>query len=565
MLTTAFALFSRSAGATAGLETWQLSATLTASDLVADLIGPGVTVSNVTFAGHDRAAGRFIGGSGIIGIDSGVVLSSGNIANVIGPNRSDGISAVNLTPGDSDLDALSGQTTFDAAVLEFDFVPSDSSVYFNFVFASDEYNEYANTDFNDVFAFLVNGVNCAMIPGTTDPVTLNNVNKVDNASYYNNNDLTDGPAKFNTEMDGFTTVLTCAAPVTAEVTNHVKLAVADSLDDAFDSNVFLEGGTFSTTNPNTTAPSVSAGPDAFGAEGSPIGLEGDVTDPDGAETVTHSWSVALGPDVDPGATCTFADAAAIDTSITCTDDGTYTATLTASDGTTTVADDALVLVGNVAPTPALALRGATQVACLAGNTVDAALVAADEGTNDVVTNVIDWGDGTSTADPASGNPLTTTASHTYAPGTYSVSGTSTDDDGAVGTTGSTATTVSLLHQTTGVLQPINADGSSSFKLGQVLPVKTRVTDCSGKPVNGLALAIGLTRISSPSDGVGEVISASAADTGDTMRSMGDGRYLFNLSTKLSQLNAGEDLGPGRYELTITNPAIGTITAQFELR
>jgi hypothetical protein len=566
VLATAFALFSPSAGASVGLETWQLSAALTPSDLVADLIGSGVTASNVTFAGSNRAAGRFAGGADSIGIDRGVILSSGDIANVIGPNRSDGITAVNLTAGDADLNALTGQTTFDAAVLEFDFVPAGSSVYFNFVFASDEYNEFANTTFNDVFAFFVNGVNCAMVPGTTDPVTLNNVNKVDNASYYNNNDLTDGPSAYNTEMDGFTAVFTCAAPVTADVTNHDKLAVADSLDDSFDSNVFLEVGSFSTRNPNNAPPSVSAGPDASGAEGSAISLDGTVTDPDGADSVSHSWSVAAGPDVDPGATCALADTGAIDTSITCTDDGTYTVTMTASDGTSTVVDDALVLVGNVAPTATLSLRGASQVACLAGNNVSASFVAADAGDNDTLTNAIDWGDGTSSADPASGNPLTTTVEHTYAPGTYTVIGRSTDDDGATGSAGSTATTtVRLLHQTAGVLAPINADGSSSFRLGRVIPVKTRVTDCSGAPVGGLTLAIGLTRISSPGGAVNEVTSASSADTGATMRSLGDGRYLYNLSTKLSQLNAGEDLQPGRYELTITNAAIDTITVQLEIR
>ena len=95
-----------------------------------------------------------------IGFDSGVILSSGCVANVVGPNSIDDVTCENGTPGDADLDALAAFPTFDAAVLELDFVPTSDAVVFQYVFASDEYNEYVNTEFNDVFAFLINGANC---------------------------------------------------------------------------------------------------------------------------------------------------------------------------------------------------------------------------------------------------------------------------------------------------------------------------------------------------------------------------------------------------------------------
>ena len=104
-----------------------------------------MTVSNVTFTGATVAGGTFSGGlADGLGIDSGVMLSSGDIANGIGPNDQDGAGTCNKTPGDADLDAILRQkgATEDAAVLEFDFVPATSNVSFRYVFASEEYNEF---------------------------------------------------------------------------------------------------------------------------------------------------------------------------------------------------------------------------------------------------------------------------------------------------------------------------------------------------------------------------------------------------------------------------------------
>lgn len=239
------------ATATSGLVTEDLSGTLTATDLAMMLVGNGVPISNVTYTGVNRAAGRFSGGMGIIGFDSGIILSSGDIAYVIGPNQYDRISANNNAPGDADLSTLSGFATNDAAVLEFDFVPDSTTIYVRFVFASDEYNEYVNTSFNDTFAFFVNGINCATVNG--DPVSINTINNGfpfgtdprSNPHLYINNDLDDGGGNINTEMDGLTVVLTCVASVTPNASNHIKLAIADAVDRSWDSNVFIEAGSFS--------------------------------------------------------------------------------------------------------------------------------------------------------------------------------------------------------------------------------------------------------------------------------------------------------------------------------
>ena len=232
---------------------------LTANDLAQALVGPGVTISNVTYTGAPIAAGTFKGGTSIIGFDNGIILSNGAVSNVIGPNCSSGITWVNNTAGDADLTAIIGQVTNDAAVLQFNFNPSSPTIRFQYVFASDEYQEFV-FDFNDVFAFFVNGQNVALIPQTNTIVSINNVNNGStdfsklgiapvNPSFYLNNDFQfPTTAPFNTEMDGMTVVLTATANVRpGDPTNTIKLAIADAIDDVLDSNVFIKGGSLAST------------------------------------------------------------------------------------------------------------------------------------------------------------------------------------------------------------------------------------------------------------------------------------------------------------------------------
>lgn len=251
--------------ASAALSTNDLSGQ-TATDLVNILVGGGVSVSNVTYVGITSSAGSFNGGIGIIGFEDGIVLSTGNISSVVGPNISDGTTGTNFTPGDTDLDVLAGVSTFDATVLEFDFVPSSSALFFDYVFASEEYNEFANFSVNDTFAFFVNGTNVAVLPGTSIVVSINTVNggnplgtNAQNPAFYLNNDLSDGGGAIDTEMDGLTVVLSVQAMVNAGVTNHIKLAIADGGDSSLDSNVFIRAGSLAAfTLTNSPTPTLTA-------------------------------------------------------------------------------------------------------------------------------------------------------------------------------------------------------------------------------------------------------------------------------------------------------------------
>jgi|GEM_PF-1252240 len=245
--------------AVAQLSVNPLNNVLTPQQLVNRLLGSGVSAFNVTYTGSNNAAGSFCGGTGIIGFQNGIVLTSGSAINVIGPNNSPDASTDNGLPGDPALDALiPGYQTFDACVLEFDFIPQGNQVQFNYVFGSEEYNEFVNSPYNDVFGFFVNGVNFALLPGTATPVSINNVNNgyhdtsgmatgpCQNCSSYIDN--TGTPSARNTQLDGLTVVLPMIAPVVAGAVNHMKIAIADAGDHILDSAVFLQAGSLQSSS-----------------------------------------------------------------------------------------------------------------------------------------------------------------------------------------------------------------------------------------------------------------------------------------------------------------------------
>lgn len=242
---------------------------LSPAQLAQSLVGPGVEISNVRFTGGNGSTGKFnFADPTVLGFDQGIILASGNAADVVGPNVSDWYSTDFSLPGDPDLDALSGYTTFDAAVLEFDFVPSANQVVFQYVFASDEYPEYVNTVFNDVFAFFVNGTNYAQVRQVAGdptspfvPVAVNNINNSNPVQspppvamrpdlFRANYNTFPNPSAIDLELDGITRILTFQAPVVPGQLNHMKLAIADASDGIFDSAVFIQSGSLvSNENP----------------------------------------------------------------------------------------------------------------------------------------------------------------------------------------------------------------------------------------------------------------------------------------------------------------------------
>ena len=229
------------------------------------LIGQGVQVSNFQFTGDAQSRGFFDGSNSNIGLESGVILSTGRAADAVGPNSTvAGSLAEDGTdfsrPGDPELSGISGSIagTFDASVLEFDFIPSSDTVRFKYVFASNEYMFWVGTsNINDVFAFFLSGPglvgeqNVALIPGTTTPISMVNVNANTNSQYYTDNgDESGEEGAPSVNYNGFTTPLTAIAVLIPCETYTIRLAIADGGDGTYDSAVFLEAGSF-------TSPSVS--------------------------------------------------------------------------------------------------------------------------------------------------------------------------------------------------------------------------------------------------------------------------------------------------------------------
>mgnify|MGYP003444580040 CR=1 FL=1 len=232
-----------------------------ATAIVDTLVGTGVSVSNVTYTGNASSKGTFrcTGGCNL-GISRGVFLSTGNAGQTPTSPPSDFHSSDMSASGDAQLNLIvSPNLTQDAAVLEFDFTPAADSIGFKFVFASEEYNDYVNTAFNDVFAFYISGPgipgspkNLALIPGTSIPVSINNVNNgysagaatgpCNHCTYFVDNVPNGGTANF---FDGFTTVISAGIKVMPCQTYHMKFAIADVNDGVFDSGVFLEAKSFS--------------------------------------------------------------------------------------------------------------------------------------------------------------------------------------------------------------------------------------------------------------------------------------------------------------------------------
>lgn len=248
------------------------------------LLGGGITATGVTFSGGADQIAFFDGTLSNIGIPTGIILATGDAMEAIGPNSDCCVTLGGPYAGtDPDLQAIAGMPINDAAVLEFDFVPLGDSISFRYVFASDEYNEYACSNFNDAFGFFISGPgfsgpytggaeNIALIPGTTTPVAINTINlgvaglsgsapncaaanpnwTTDNVYFVDNDVIGSGTV----EYDGFTVVMEAKAAVQCGQTYHIKLAVGDASDNAFDSAVFLEGGSFSSSGVSVTAASV---------------------------------------------------------------------------------------------------------------------------------------------------------------------------------------------------------------------------------------------------------------------------------------------------------------------
>tara|TARA_B110001452_G_scaffold41104_1_gene31519 strand:+ start:157 stop:1857 length:1701 start_codon:yes stop_codon:yes gene_type:complete len=235
------------------------------------LLGGGVSSTNHSFMGDAIQIGFFDALNTNLNMDSGIVMSTGDI-NALDPNFSGLINMPVNNVSDPDLlnvansvPGLIGQSfsvsdVFDVALLEFDFIPNSDSLTFNYIFGSNEYLTWVNSEYNDVFGFFISGpgivgpysapagfpngsLNIATVPNSNPPlpITISSINNVINSNYYINNTNV-----FQTlSCNGFTQKFQANVVVQCGETYHIRLAIADGSDTNLDSWVFLEARSFS--------------------------------------------------------------------------------------------------------------------------------------------------------------------------------------------------------------------------------------------------------------------------------------------------------------------------------
>ncbi|MAT56157.1 MAG: hypothetical protein CMN32_16930 [Saprospirales bacterium] len=281
------------------------TAPFTPENLITNIfLGQGVEVLSVNYSGAPEAVGYFKNGQQAIGIDRGILLTSGRAAgdcnggpfgaNCLGNDFASNNNGVNNN--DPDLSDIATGTLRDLAVYTIEFVPTGDTVQFKYVFASEEYPEFSCSSFNDVFGFFIsgpgingpftnNGENIATIPGTTQAVSINNIHPQNGANcppsfiqfYNDNNGIALQPV-----YDGYTDVFTATAVVTPCETYTIKLAVADVTDWVYDTGVFLEAKSFG-------APTLEV-------ETATVSLDGTVTEGCATGSITFSFPNAVETD-----------------------------------------------------------------------------------------------------------------------------------------------------------------------------------------------------------------------------------------------------------------------------
>ena len=227
---------------------------------------------NHTWSGTpgNRQLAYFSKGTSSFPLEEGLLLCTGNASSAMGPNNNTGKSDKKVSnASDPDLATITGRTMYDAAVLEFDFVPAGDSIEFTFVFTSEEYLEYVGSQYNDAFGFFLSGpgisgpytnnaVNLATIPGTTTPVSINTIHPAvtnnygtfpaTNETYYFSN----ASGSLTMQYDGGTVVLKATYAVQPCSTYRIRMSIADASDQEWDAGVFLGAKSFNSQNISLT-------------------------------------------------------------------------------------------------------------------------------------------------------------------------------------------------------------------------------------------------------------------------------------------------------------------------
>jgi outer membrane protein OmpA-like peptidoglycan-associated protein len=254
--------------------------------------GQGVVIGNVKFHGNVLSMGAFTSSANVLELQKGLVLSTGSAFSVAGlNNKYNQTNAFGDAERDQDLNKLVKPNLYDVSMIEFDFVPIQNSLQFNYQFGSEEYPEYVGSTYNDVFAFFVSDDsttrNIALIPGKNEPVSINTVNHQANQEFFIDNNgikrifssrpeedsesghIRTDPALVKKakpglyrflQFDGITKKLVAQTYVVPYKKYHFKIIVADVADNIYDSGVFVQDKSF-TAKRDTSQPNFIDYPD----------------------------------------------------------------------------------------------------------------------------------------------------------------------------------------------------------------------------------------------------------------------------------------------------------------
>jgi PKD repeat protein len=220
------------------------------------LFGSCVDISNLQFGYHPNSIGYFRDTTGLLGIDSGLVMTTGAIQIAAMPNFAGNMGNNNNVPGHPLLNEMISNLTYDACFISFDFTPqADTIIACTFRFGSEEYPEWVWSGYNDVFAFFISGPgitpevgqykNLARLPNPTQTImSIDSINQIVNNNFYFANDLGASPMAQHFQYDGFVNTVTLEHPVTPGETYSFIIVIADARDAIYDSGVFLKAGSF---------------------------------------------------------------------------------------------------------------------------------------------------------------------------------------------------------------------------------------------------------------------------------------------------------------------------------
>lgn len=324
-----------------------------ATEMAQEMFGEGVTVVSASYSGDNRSSGIFTDGDavapGVTPADSGVLLSTGKLrdfTNSKGEANQDTNTSSNMRNGidnDADFNALAGTNTYDASILDADFIPDGDMMSLQFVFSSDEYPEYAGSIYNDIVGVWVNGQPVELSVGTGE-TAVGTVNDSSNENLYVDNTAD----AYNTEMDGFTVTMTLKIPVIAGEVNSLRIGIADVADSSFDSTLLIAGNSAQTAliaadDTVNVAPGGTKTVDVTANDDGPGTATLYVTHINGIEvTAGDSVTLTTGQQVTLNADGTLSVTADLDE-----ENVNFSYTVTAGSGASSVTDTAFVTINQV--------------------------------------------------------------------------------------------------------------------------------------------------------------------------------------------------------------------------